>query len=275
MTKYNYIMKKIIFLKFCFFFFSLTAQEFITIQSTTSIRDSGFYNYIQDKYQEESSTKLKLVAVGTGQAIENAKKCDADLLFVHHEPSEIKFVKNGYGLYRKVIMHNDFILVGPKNDPAGIKIKKNIKEALKIIYNSKHPFVSRGDKSGTHLKEQELWALVGIKIEKKKSDWYFESGSGMGSSLNFAVNIGAYILSDRSTWISFGNKKNHTIIVENEPLLVNNYGIIPINPKNCPTTKSSEAEKFIYWLKSKEGRSLINNFRVNGQQVFFSSQGVN
>ena len=133
-------MKKIIFLKFCFFFFSLTAQEFITIQSTTSIRDSGFYNYIQDKYQEESSTKLKVVAVGTGQAIENAKKCDADLLFVHHEPSEIKFVKNGYGLYRKVIMHNDFILVGPKNDPAGIKIKKNtLQEQLKqCILRCKH-----------------------------------------------------------------------------------------------------------------------------------------
>lgn len=267
-------MKKIIFLKFCFFFFSLQAKEFITIQSTTSIRDSGFYKYIMDKYQDESSVNLKVVAVGTGQAIENAKNCDADLLFVHHEPSEIKFVENGYGLYREVIMHNDFVLVGPKSDPAGIKLKKNIKEALKIIHNSEYPFVSRGDKSGTHLKEQELWALIGIKIKKQKSNWYFESGSGMGSSLNFAVNIGAYILSDRSTWISFGNKKNHMIIVENEPLLLNNYGIIPINPKNCPTTKFTEAEEFIYWLKSKDGRAIINNFRVNGQQVFFSSQDM-
>ncbi len=264
-------MKSLICLIVYLLSYPLFAYDFITIQSTTSIRDSGFYKYILEQYKKESETILKFIAVGTGQAIKNSQKCDADLLFVHHKLSEQKFVDNGYGLYRKNVMYNDYILIGPNDDPAGIKTKKNITEAFKIIHEYKHPFVSRGDNSGTYLKEQELWDLSKINFDKRKSSWYRESGSGMGASLNFAVNIGAYILSDRSTWISFGNKKNHVIVFENGPLLVNNYGIIPISPKICPEVKLKEAEEFVNWLTSERGKKLINKFRVNNQQIFYST----
>ena len=265
----NALLSKLI---LCFFFFTteIYADDVVLIQSTTSIRDSGFYRYILDEYKKESSVVIKVIAVGTGQAIKNSKNCDADLLFVHHEPSERKFVDNGFGLYRKEVMYNDYVLIGPDKDPANIKFKKSIKVALQIIYNGKYPFVSRGDNSGTHMKERELWSLIKREVGSKKTKWYFESGSGMGSSLNLAVNIDGYIISDRSTWISFGNKKNHIVLVQNEPLLKNYYGIIPISPFNCPNVNVKEAEKFISWLTSKRGKRLINEFKVNNSQIFFT-----
>ena len=251
---------------------SLSADEdFIVIQSTTSTRDSGFYDHVLKSYKQENFTKIKVIAVGTGQAIRNSKKCDGDILLVHHKPSEEKFVSEGYGLYRKEIMYNDFVLIGPKNDPANIRDLKNVKFAFKEIYKSKSKFISRGDDSGTHKKEIEIWSQLEKKIKSKNHSWYLETGSGMGSSLNIAVNNLAYILTDRSTWVAFGNKKNHVILLENEPLLKNSYGIIPISPKKCPKTKIEESEKFIKWLMSKKGKKTINSFRVKGQQLFFAN----
>ena len=243
---------------------------FILIQSTTSTRDSGFYDYIIEKFNNKHPTNVRVVAVGTGQAIRNAKACDADILLVHHKPSEDEFIKEGYGLYRKEFMYNDYVLVGPKSDPASLREEKNIKKALKKIYNSETFFVSRGDESGTHKKEQSLWRSVRIDIRPKNNNWYLETGTGMGSSLNIAVNKNAYILSDRSTWITFGNKKDHEIIVENEPSLLNYYGIIPLNPEKCPKVKQKQSEVFINWLTSEEGKKHINSFRKDGNQLFFS-----
>ena len=246
-------------------------KNFIIIQSTTSTSDSGFYKYIIKKFNESFDTEVRVVAVGTGQAIRNAKKCDADILFVHHKPSELDFVKGGYGLYRKEVMYNDYVLVGPNDDKIRIEEIDNIEKALKRIYELKLNFVTRGDQSGTHKKELELWERIGVKNLNIKNSWYIQTGSGMGASLNVAVNKKAYILTDRSTWISFGNKRGHKILVENEPLLINNYGIIPINPKNCPKVKLKKSEEFIQWLISYEGQKQINLFRKDGQQLFFSS----
>ena len=260
----------LIFLFLIFSFVSTRTQDFIIIQSTTSTRDTGFYEYILQKYSKRNSTKIKVVAVGTGQAIKNAKKCDAELLFVHHKPSELDFINKGFGTYREEIMYNDFVLVGPKNDPADLIKTKNVFEAFKKIHKTKSAFISRGDESGTHKKEKELWRNSGIETSKLKNKWFIETGSGMGSSLNMAVNMEAYILTDRSTWITFQNKRNHTIILENEPNLLNLYGIIPINPKVCPNVNFKEAELFVNWLVSIEGKDTIDSFRINGKQLFFS-----
>ena len=265
-------------MKFFFLFFSLSVsfdcladKNFIIIQSTTSTRDSGFYEYIIPKYNKFNSTKVRIVAVGTGQAIRNAKRCDGDILFVHHKNSEKKFVEEGFGLYRKEVMYNDYILVGPKNDPAQIKGLKNINKALSRIKESDSLFVSRGDDSGTHKKEVALWNnFLNDEIGTQRFSWYIETGSGMGSSLNVAVNISAYTLTDRSTWMFFGNKKNHKILVENEPTLFNYYGIIPVNPKKCKNVKIKESEEFINWLLSPIGRGYINEYNKDGTQLFFA-----
>ena len=259
---------------FIFFIFlvkSINAKEkHIIIQSTTSTRDSGFYEYILPKYNELNSTKIRVVSVGTGQAIRNAKRCDGDILFVHHRKSEEKFVADGFGLYRKDVMYNDYVLIGPKNDPAEIRGLKNINEALKRIQNSKSLFVSRGDDSGTHKKEEFLWRkFLKEKITTKKYPWYIETGSGMGATLNVSVNLSAYTITDRSSWIFFGNKKNHLILVENEPILFNYYGIIPINPEKCKKVNIKEAEKFINWLISPMAQELILNYKKDGEQLFF------
>ena len=266
------IFCNIVFLIFFNFISSsaFTGDRSIIIQSTTSLKNSGFYDYIIEKFNKNYSIGIRVVAVGTGQALRNAKKCDADILLVHHKPSEDEFVRKGYGLYRKQIMYNDYILVGPKKDPAQIKELKSIKGALKKIYENKSLFVSRGDESGTDKKEKSLWRSVRLDMKSRENSWYLESGSGMGSSLNIAVNKNAYILTDRSTWISFGNKKEHIILVENEPSLFNYYGIIPINPIKCPKAKVKESEIFINWLISDEGKKHINSFEKKGTQLFFS-----
>tara|TARA_B100000989_G_C19528810_1_gene468478 strand:- start:3462 stop:4268 length:807 start_codon:yes stop_codon:yes gene_type:complete len=255
--------------------FAFQEKKKIIIQSTTSIRDSGFYDYMLNEYNKNSKTKINVVAVGTGQALRNAKNCDGDLLFVHHKPSEIDFVLKEYGLYRKDVMYNHFILVGPKNDPAKVKDIGDIKRAFKKIFDTKSKFVSRGDNSGTHKKEQSIWKSINKNINPKTSDWYLETGSGMGTSLNVAVNLFGYILTDRATWISYKNKNNHVIFVENEPNLLNFYGIIPINPKKCPNIDIIESEKFIGWILSEKGQSLINSFRINNQKLFFGIKEIN
>jgi len=250
---------------------SLSSKEFILVQSTTSTRDSGFYDYLLPKFSEKYGFDIRVVAVGTGQALKNAKKCDADVLIVHDKKSEEKFVKEGFGLFRSEFMFNDYVLIGPKNDPAKTKIDNSIKIALKKIVNSKSLFISRGDDSGTYKKELSIWDELGRMPNVKNDKWYLSVGQGMGGALNIAVNKNAYIISDRATWISFNNKKKHEILVSNEPLLLNHYGVIPINPIKCPGTKSKLVKIFVDWLLSKSTKKIINDFRVNGNQLFFST----
>lgn len=262
---------KFVLLLFLFLFFDLNIlakRNFVLIQSTTSTRDSGLYDFLIPKFNELYSIEVRVVAVGTGQAIENAKRCNADILLVHHKKSEEDFILKGYGAYRKDLMYNDFVLVGPKSDPANLKGRSNIRSSLRRIYNQRVVFISRADNSGTHKKEIELWKKSGISVNSLKNSWYLETGSGMGTSLNIAVNKSAYILSDRATWISFNNKKNHEILVENEPLLYNQYGISLISKKRCKNVNTKDSEVFINWLLSKNGKEAINSYRVNGKQLF-------
>ena len=245
-------------------------DHFIVLQSTTSTRDSGLYDFILPKFKSAYGIEVRVVAVGTGQAIKNSMRCDGDILIVHHRESENQFIKDGYGLYRKEFMYNDFVLIGPKSDPADIGTTYSISESLEVIKDKKSIFISRGDESGTHKKEIKLWDLVKFKPNPKKDKWYYSVGQGMGSALNIAINKNAYILSDRSTWLTFNNKKDHTILVQNEPNLFNYYGVIPINPKKCPETKIDASEIFINWLGKGETKSLISSFKIKGQQLFFT-----
>ncbi len=261
----------IYFLIFLLFYNKISAKNFIVIQSTTSTRDSGFYEYLIPKIKKKLGFEIRVIAVGTGQAIKNAKNCDGDLLLVHHKPSEIKFIEQGFGLYRKEIMYNDFVIIGPKEDPLDLKRELYISNAFKKIFLNEYNFVSRGDNSGTHMKEIYLWTHSGLSPNPKKDSWYFDVGQGMGAALNIAVNKDAYIISDRASWINFSNKQNHKIILENRPKLLNLYGLIPVNPKKCPDTKFKESKKFIDWILSLEGKKLINDFKVKGKQLFFST----
>ncbi len=259
-----------IFSIFLFFSEFVISKEFIVLQSTTSTRDSGFYDHLLPIFSKKYGFDVRVVAVGTGQALRNAKRCDADVLIVHHKKSEEKFIEEGFGIYRKEFMFNDFVLVGPKVDPANVKKNNSVKNALKKIFQSKSFFISRGDESGTYKKEISLWEEVG-KIPNPKNDkWYFSVGQGMGGALNIAVNKNAYIISDRATWVSFKNKRDHTILVSNEPSLFNYYGVIPINPIKCPNTKIDLANNFIDWLLSSDTKKIINDYKVNKTQLFFS-----
>ena len=265
------IFHKILLVCITFFlsFNRIDSKEFIVLQSTTSIRDSGLYDFILPKFDKKLGIEVRVVAVGTGQAIKNSKRCDADVLIAHHKESEEKFISDGYGLFRKEFMYNDYVLVGPKSDPAGVLKVKSIVNSLILIEKNKIEFISRGDDSGTHKKELSLWEMTGFKPNPKRNKWYYSVGQGMGGALNLAVNKNAYILSDRSTWESFNNKKNHTIVVENEPLLLNYYGVIPINPIKCPDAKVMYVKKFVDWLTSSNTKQMISEFKVNNKQLFF------
>lgn len=251
------------------------SKEFIILQSTTSTRDSGFYKHLLPKFEKKYGFDVRVIAVGTGQAIANAKKCDADVLIVHHKDSEEKFVKDGYGIYRKEFMFNDFVIIGPKKDPARIKKARSINEALKRIIDSQSLFVSRGDNSGTYKKEIDLWLLTNNIPNPKENSWYLSVGQGMGGALNIAVNKNAYILSDRATWETFNNKSDHSILVSNKPRLLNYYGVIPISQEKCPNAKAGLAEVFIKWLVSNKTKQIINSFKINNKQLFFSLDQMN
>ncbi len=250
-------------------FVKVNSKEFIVLQSTTSARDSGLYDYILPFFDKKYGIEVRVIAVGTGQAIKNSRRCDADVLIAHHKESEEKFILDGYGLYRKEFMYNDFILVGPRSDPAGVKEAKSIVKSLKLIREKKNAFISRGDDSGTHKKEFSLWKMTGFIPNPKTNKWYYSVGQGMGGALNVAVNKEAYILSDRSTWESFKNKKNHKIVVENEPLLFNYYGVIPISPIKCPDVEVKKVESFVDWLTSEKTKLLIESYKVNNKQLFY------
>jgi tungstate transport system substrate-binding protein len=245
------------------------ADRFITVASTTSTQNSGLFDYMLPKFTAKTGIDVHVVAVGTGQAIRLARNGDADVLFVHHKPSELKFVADGFGVKRFDVMYNDFILVGPKSDPAGIKGIKDVAEAMKKIDAAKAPFASRGDNSGTNKAEMELWTDAGVAPKKESGSWYRETGSGMGATLNTAAAMNAYTLSDRGTWISFENKGGLEILVQGDPRLFNQYGVTLVNPEKYPHVKAKDGQAFIDWLLSPEGQNVIGSYKLGGQQLFF------
>lgn len=241
----------------------------ITVASTTSTQNSGLFDYLLPKFTADTGIEVRVVAVGTGQAIRLATNGDADVLLVHHPASEKKFVADGLGLARHPLMHNDFVLVGPAGDPAGVNGTSDIAAALRSIADGEHVFVSRGDDSGTHKKELELWQSAGLDPRPASGVWYRESGSGMGATLNVASAMAGYTLTDRASWLSFGNKGELDILVEGDARLHNPYAVIVVNPERHPHVHASEAQTFVDWLISPRGQAAIDAFRLEGQQLFF------
>ncbi len=248
---------------------ALAEDKFIIVQSTTSTQNSGLYDYLLPIFTEKSGIEVRVVAVGTGQAIKNAQNCDGDVLLVHAKPSEEKFVAAGYGVSRADVMYNDFVIVGPAADPAGIAGGKDVTAALSKIKEANAPFASRGDDSGTNKKEMALWKAAGIDPTADSGSWYRETGSGMGATLNASVGMDAYTMSDRATWIAFGNKGDFEIAVEGDERLFNQYGIILVNPEKCGNVKADLGQTFIDWVLSDEGQSAIAAYKRDGKQLFF------
>lgn len=245
------------------------ADPFIIVQSTTSTQNSGLLDAILPEFQDQTGIEVRVVAVGTGQAIRNAMNGDGDVLLVHAKAAEEKFVAEGWGVARHDVMYNDFVLIGPESDPAGIGGGKDIVAALRAIAGAGAPFASRGDDSGTHKAELRHWKAAGQDVAAASGGWYRETGSGMGATLNIAAGMGAYVLSDRATWIAFGNKDGMKILVEGDPRLFNQYGVILVNREKHPDVKSGEGQAFIDWLTGPVGQAAIAGYRRDGQQLFF------
>ncbi len=247
----------------------------IVVSSTTSTTDSGLFNHLLPLFKKKTGIDVKVVSQGTGQALDTGRRGDADVVFVHAKGQEEKFVADGAGVKRYPVMYNDFILIGPKSDPAGVKGSKDIVGALKAIRTKSAPFISRGDKSGTHSAELNLWRAAGIdvggggKTSIGLGPWYKEIGQGMGAALNTASASNAYVLADRGTWLAFRNRGELEIVVEGDNKLFNQYGVILVNPEKHPTVKKAEGQAFIDWLVSPEGQKAIADYQVNGQQLFF------
>lgn len=248
---------------------TLAVADSIVVQSSTSTKNSGLYDHILPIVKAETGITVNVVAVGTGQAIKNAQRCDGDVLLVHAKSSEEKFVAQGYGVKRRDLMYNDFIIVGPNNDPAGIHGSKNVSKSLSVIASRRALFVSRGDDSGTHKAELRLWQASGADPASASGSWYRETGSGMGATLNIAIGMGAYVMTDRATWMKFGNKGDFKIHVEGDSRLFNQYGVILVNPTKCPNVRASAGQQVIDWLLSDQGQSTISSYQVNGNQLFF------
>ena len=247
-----------------------SAQEkSIVVASTTSTEDSGLFGHILPIFRQATGIDVKVIAQGTGQALDTARRGDADVAFVHARAAEEKFVQEGAGVKRFPVMYNDFVLIGPKSDPAGIKGSKDIVAALKAVQAKGVPFVSRGDRSGTHQAELALWKLAGIDIAAQKGPWYRDVGQGMGAALNTASAMNAYVLSDRGTWISFKNRGDLAIAVEGDAKLFNQYGVILVNPDKHPHVKAALGQAFIDWLISRPGQKAIADYKIDGQQLFF------
>lgn len=245
------------------------ADDFITVSSTTSTEQSGLFNFILPIFTKDSGIKVRVVALGTGQALDMARRGDADVVFVHDQVAEEKFIAEGYGVKRQEVMYNDFVLVGPKEDPAKVAGGKDITAALKKIEAAKAAFVSRGDKSGTHAAELRLWKMANIDMATAKGPWYKETGSGMGPALNSAAAMNAYILADRGTWLSFKNRQNLGIVVEGDKRLFNQYGVILVNPAKHPHVKVAAGQKFIDWVVSPSGQRAIAAYKIGDDQLFF------
>jgi tungstate transport system substrate-binding protein len=247
-----------------------SAQEkSIVVSSTTSTQDSGLFGHILPLFKQKTGIDVKVVSQGTGQALDTGRRGDADVVFVHAKQQEEKFVAEGFGVKRHPVMYNDFILVGPKDDPAGIKGSKDIVAALKAIKDKGAPFISRGDKSGTHSAELNLWKAADIDIQKDKGPWYKEIGQGMGAALNTASASNAYVLADRGTWLSFKNRGDLVITVEGDKRLFNQYGVILVSPQKHATVKKELGQQFIDWLVSPEGQKAIAGYKINGEQLFY------
>jgi tungstate transport system substrate-binding protein len=249
---------------------SASAQEqSIVVASTTSARDSGLFDHILPLFTTRTGIEVRVVAQGTGQALDAGRRGDADVVFVHARAQEEKFVEQGFGVRRFDVMYNDFALIGPRSDPAGIKGSPDIAVALTSIQSKKAAFVSRGDKSGTHFAELALWKAAGVDIAAMKGPWYKEIGQGMGAALNTASAMDAYVLSDRATWLAFKNRGELEIVVEGDKRLFNQYGVILVNPARHPNVKAEPGQRFIDWLISPEGQQAIGEYNIDGQQLFF------
>jgi tungstate transport system substrate-binding protein len=246
----------------------------IVVASTTSTQDSGLFNHILPIFESKTGIDVKVVAQGTGQALDTGRRGDADVVFVHAKSAEEKFVTEGFGVKRYPVMYNDFVLIGPKSDPAGIRGGRNIVAALKAIRSKAAPFISRGDRSGTHLAEVNLWKVAGIDIEKDRRPWYKSIGQGMGAALNTASASNAYVLSDRGTWLSFKNSGDLVIAIEGDKQLFNQYGVMLVNPAKHPNVKTELGQAFIDWLVSPEGQKAIADYKISGEQLFFPNANV-
>jgi tungstate transport system substrate-binding protein len=254
--------------------FPVVAQErYLTVASTTSTEQSGLFKHLLPIFQKKSGIQVRVVAQGTGQALDMGRRGDADVVFVHARPLEEKFVAEGYGVRRLEVMYNDFVLVGPKSDPAKVTGTKDIAGALRNIKEARAPFVSRGDRSGTHFAELQLWKAAGVDLEKEKGPWYRDTGSGMGPTLNTASAMNGYALSDRGTWLSFKNRGGLVIAVEGDKRLFNQYGVILVNPAKHPHVKKDMGQAFVDWLVSREGQEAIAGYKINGEQLFFPNAG--
>lgn len=250
-----------------------SAQEkFITVSSTTSTEQSGLFGHLLPAFEKESGIKVRVVALGTGQALDTARRGDADVVFVHDKAAEEKFVAEGWGVERREVMYNDFVLIGPKSDPAkaaGKDILDGLRRIAGIAAAVRPPFVSRGDKSGTHAAELRYWKAAGVDLDKAKGPWYRDTGSGMGPALNTASSMNAYLLADRGTWLAFKNRGDLTVLVEGDTRLFNQYGVILVNPAKHSHVKKDDAQRFIDWLVSPTGQKAIAEYKIGGEQLFF------
>ncbi|WP_158045708.1 substrate-binding domain-containing protein [Skermanella pratensis] len=248
---------------------ALAQDRFVTVASTTSTEQSGLFGHILPLFKAKTGIDVRVVAQGTGQALETGRRGDADVLFVHDTEAEEKFVADGFARKRTDVMYNDFVVVGPASDPARVKGMKDVASALKKIAGAEAPFGSRGDDSGTHKAEQRLWQAAGVDTDAASTGWYRSTGSGMGPTLNTSAAMDAYTLTDRGTWLNFKNRGNLTILVEGDKRLFNQYGVMLVNPDKHPHVKARDGAEFVTWLTSAEGQDAIAGYRINGEQLFF------
>ena len=244
-------------------------QRYITVASTTSTEQSGLFKHLLPIFENKTGIRVRVVALGTGQALDMGKRGDADVVFVHARPLEEKFVAAGFGVKRFEVMYNDFVLIGPKSDPAKVAGGKDVLQAFREVKAAQAPFVSRGDKSGTHFAELEIWKMAGVDIAQDKGPWYRDTGQGMGPALNSAAGMNAYILADRGTWLAFKNRADLAIVVAGDTRLFNQYGVMLVNPARHPSVKREMGQAFIDWLLSAQGQRAIAEYKVGGEQLFF------
>jgi len=267
--KYKTLIKHVIFILILLTTGAQAQTRFITVASTTSTEQSGLFKHLLPAYEKKTGVQVRVVALGTGQALDMARRGDADVVFVHAKSAEERFIAEGYGVKRLPVMYNDFVLVGPKSDPARIAGGKDILEALRKIKGTTAPFVSRGDHSGTHMAELALWKQSGIDIASDKGPWYRDTGQGMGPALNTASSMNGYILTDRGTWISFKNRGDLEIVVAGDKRLFNQYGVILVNPEKHKHVKKDMGQAFINWVVSPEGQKAIADYKIGSEQLFF------
>ena len=248
---------------------AVAQDKFIVVASTTSTEQSGLFSHLLPAFEKDTGIKVRVVAFGTGQALDLARRGDADVVFVHDPPAEEKFVAEGLGVRRHPVMYNDFVLVGPKSDPANVAGGKDILDAMRKVAAAQAPFVSRGDKSGTHAAELRYWKDAGVDLDAKKGAWYRDTGSGMGPTLNAASSMNGYVLTDRGTWLSFRNRGDLAILVEGDKRLFNQYGVILVNPARHPHVKPALGQEFIDWVTGPKGQAAIASYRIGGEQLFF------